>query len=81
MKENKQACYNNYFETDCNYIKDVWKRITSLISLKTVAFSVPTALSLDIKEKKTGLLYSVVPRYIFLPLNWYGHPNIEPKYF
>ena len=38
MKKSKQVYWN---------IKNTWKGIKSLISLKTVAFSVPTVLSLD----------------------------------
>ena len=47
MKKSKQAYYDKYFERNWNNIKNTWKGIKSLISLKTVAFSVPTVLSLD----------------------------------
>ena len=47
MEKGKQAYYNNYFGTNWNNIKNTWKGIKSLISLKTVAFSVPAVLSLD----------------------------------
>ena len=46
MKKSKQAYYDKYFERNWNNIKNAWKGIKSLISLKTVAFSVPTVLSL-----------------------------------
>ena len=36
-----------YFETNWNNINITWKRIKSLISLKTVASIVPIVLSLD----------------------------------
>ena len=45
MKKSKQAYYNKDFETNWNNIKNTWKGIKSLISLKTVASSAPTALS------------------------------------
>ena len=45
MKKNKQA-YDKYFERNWN-IMNTWKGIKSLISLKTVASSVPTVLFLD----------------------------------
>ena len=45
MKKSKQAYYDKYFERNWN-IKNTWKGIKSLISLKTVAFNVPTVLSL-----------------------------------
>ena len=47
MKESKQAYYDKYFERNWNDIKNTWEGIKSLISLKTVASSVPTVLSLD----------------------------------
>ena len=46
MKKSKQAYYDKYFERNWN-IKNTWKGIKSLISLKTVASHVPTILSLD----------------------------------
>ena len=42
-----QAYYDKYFERNWNDIKNTWKGIKSLISLKTVASSVPTVLSHD----------------------------------
>ena len=47
MKKSKLAYYDKYFERNWNNIKNTWKGIKSLISLKSVAFSVPTVLSLD----------------------------------
>ena len=47
MKKSKQAYYDKYFERNWNNIKNTWKGIKSLISLKTVVSNVPTALSLD----------------------------------
>ena len=47
MKKSKQAYYDKYFETNWNDIKDIWKGIKFLISLKTVTSSVTTVLSLD----------------------------------
>ena len=47
MKKSKQVYYNKYFKRNWNNIKNTWKGIKSLISLKTVASSIPTVLSLD----------------------------------
>ena len=47
MKKSKQAYYDIYFEKNWKNIKNTWKGIKSLISLKTVASSVATVLSLD----------------------------------
>ena len=46
IKKSKQAYYDKYFERNWNKIKNTWKGIKSLISLKTVASRVPTVLSL-----------------------------------
>ena len=47
MKRSKQACYDEYFETNWYNIKNTWKGIKSLISLKSVASNVPAVPSLD----------------------------------
>ena len=47
MKKSKQAYYDKYFERNWNNIKNTWKGIKFPISLKTVASTVPTVLSLD----------------------------------
>ena len=47
MKKSKQAYYDRYFERNWKNIQNTWKQIKSFISLKTVAFSVPTVFSLE----------------------------------
>ena len=47
MKKSKQAYYDTHFERNWNNIKNTWKGIKSLISLKTVASRIPTVLSLN----------------------------------
>ena len=47
MKKSKQAYYDRYFERNWNNIKNTSKGIKFLISLNTVASSIPTVLSLD----------------------------------
>ena len=46
MKKSKQA-YDKYFEKNWNNIKNTWKEIKSLTSLKTVASNILTVLFLD----------------------------------
>ena len=46
MKKSKEAYYNKHFETNWRNIKNLWKRIKSQISLKTVFSSVPIVFSL-----------------------------------
>ena len=45
MKKSKKASYDKYFEKNWSNIKNTWKEIKSLISLKTKTSSVPTVLS------------------------------------
>ena len=51
MKKSKQAYYDRYFEKKWKSIKksvkNTWKGIKSLISLKTVPSNIPTVLSID----------------------------------
>ena len=47
LKKSKQAYHDKYFERNCSNIKNTWKGLKSFISLKTIASSVPTVLSLD----------------------------------
>ena len=46
MKESKQAYYDKCFERNLNNIRNTWKVIKALISLKTVVTSV-TIIFLD----------------------------------
>ena len=47
MKKSKQAYYNRCLEKNWKNIKNTWKGIKSFISVKPVASSIPTVLSLD----------------------------------
>ena len=47
IKKSKQAYYVKYFERNWSNIKNTWKGIKSLISLKTVASHVSTILFLN----------------------------------
>ena len=54
MKKSKQAYDDKYFERNWSNIKNTWKGIKSLISLKTVASRVPTVLSLNNRDNITN---------------------------
>ena len=54
MKKSKQVYYDIYFEKNWNNIKNTWKGIKSLISLKTIASNVPTVLSLHSGDTVTN---------------------------
>ena len=47
MKKSRQACYNKYFESKWNSIKNTWKGIKSLIYVRTVTSNASTVLSRD----------------------------------
>ena len=55
IKKSKQAYYDKCFERNWNNIKNTWKGIKSVISLKPVASSVPTVLSFDNSNTITSL--------------------------
>ena len=55
IKKSKQDYYDRYFEKNWENIKNTWKGIKFLISLKTVASSIPTVLSLDNGDTITNL--------------------------
>ena len=59
MKKCKQAYYDKYFERNWNNIKNTWKGIKPLISVKTVASRVPTILSLNNGDTITNHPYNI----------------------
>ena len=68
MKKSKQVYYDKYFQRNWNNIKNTWKGTKYLISLKTVASSVPTVLSLDNGDTITSLYDIANNLIITLPL-------------
>ena len=54
MNKGKQSHYGNCFERNWNNIKNTWKEIKSIISLKSEAPSVLTVLSLDNGDTTTN---------------------------
>ena len=55
MKKSKQGYYDKCFERNRNDIKNTWKGIKSLSTLKTVESRVPTLLSLNNRDTITNL--------------------------
>ena len=66
IKRSIRAYFDKYFEANRDNIKNTWKGIKSLIALKSVAFNLPTVLSLDNSDIITNL---------------YGIANIFNNYF
>ena len=54
LKKSKQPYYSRYSEKNRNNVKNTWKGIKSLISLKSVASSISTVLSLDNRDTVTN---------------------------
>ena len=54
MKRSKQAYFDKYFEANWNNVKNTWKGIKSLITLKSVASNVQLVLSLDNGDTRTN---------------------------
>ena len=69
MWKSQQVCYDKYFETRWNNIENIWKGIKSLGSLKTVASSVPTVLSLDNGETTTNPYDLLLLRALIITLH------------
>ena len=67
MKKSKQAYYDKYFEKNWN-IKNTWKQIKSLISLKIKASSVPTVLPREKGATITNHMILLTPLIITLLL-------------
>ena len=57
MKKSKLAYYDKYFEKNWNNIKNTWKGIKSLISLKTVASHVPTQFSDYLSNESSSTIF------------------------
>ena len=65
----EQVCYVKHFQTKWNNIKNIWKGIKSLGSLKTAASSVPTVLSLDNGETTTNPYDLLLLRALIITLH------------
>ena len=68
MKKSTQAYYDKYFERNWNNIKNTWKGIKSLISLKTVASRELSVLSLNNGDTITNPYDMQIPLIIAWPL-------------
>ena len=69
MWKSQQVCYVKHFETKWNNIKNIWKGIKSLGSLKTATSSVPTVLYLDNGETTTNPYDLLLLRALIITLH------------
>ena len=49
MKQSKQNYYTKYFENNWNNIKNTWKGIKTIISIKNITPTVPHSIELNNK--------------------------------
>ena len=47
LKQRKTNCYNNYFETSRNSIKNTWKGIKSVLNIKSISADKLKSLTVD----------------------------------
>ena len=78
--KSKQAYYDKYFERNWNDIKNTWEGIKSLISLKTVASSVLTVLSLYSEGIKSLISLKTVASSVPTVLSLYSGDTINNPY-
>ena len=49
MKESKQICYRKYFESSWNNIRNTWKGIKTIISIKNITSTIPHSIEFNNK--------------------------------
>ena len=47
MKQSKQIYYTKYFENNWNNIKNTWKRIKIIISIKNITYKMPQSIGFN----------------------------------
>ena len=47
LKQSKTNCYNHYFETNWNSIKNTWKGLKSILNIKNISADIPKTLTVD----------------------------------
>ena len=62
MNKTKQAYYDRFFENNWKNIKNIWKGTKSLISLKTVASSIPTVRISDSNESDSTIFLQPIDK-------------------
>ena len=62
MNKTKQAYYDRFFENNWKNIKNIWKGTKPLISLKTVASSIPTVRISDSNESDSTIFLQPIDK-------------------
>ena len=47
LKQSKTNCYNHYFQTNWNSIKNTWKGLKSILNIKNISAEIPKTLTVD----------------------------------
>ena len=66
LKRSKQSYFSNFFESTWNNIKNTWKGIESLITLKDISTSVPRTLNHNNKLSQIQLKLQIFSITTFL---------------
>ena len=62
LKQSKTNCYNHYFETNWNSIKNTWKGIKSILNIKSISADNLKSLTVDVP------LFPIFSTTVFLQL-------------
>ena len=81
MKPSKQIYYTKYFENNWNNIKNTWKAIKTIISIKNITSTVPHSSEFNYRTDPTGM--SNVFNNYFASIAKKTNSNIKfsPKYY
>ena len=83
MKQSKQIYYTKYFENNWNNIKNTWKRIKTIISVKNITAAVPHSIEFNNRTITDPTAMSNVFNNIFISISKKTNSNIKysPKHY
>ena len=70
MKQSKQIYYTKYFENNWNNIKNTWKGIKTIISIKNITTTVPHSIEFNYRTITDPEAMSNVSNIKFLPKHY-----------
>ena len=77
LKQSKTDCYNYYFETNCNNIKNIWKGLKSILNIKAFLLISLRLLLLMVLLFPIQWKSQTFSTTIFLPLNTKRKLNVS----
>ena len=83
MKQSKQIYYTKYFKNNWNNIKNTWKRIKTIISIKNVTTTVPHSIEFNNRTVTDPTAMSNVFNNYFTSIAKKTNSNIKfsPKHY